>query len=171
MKKILFFALLIIITTAASSQPEVSRDAQNGSKVLKGFFAKKDLISDTAFNWFAENQKGFTPDQNAVQQLKTQRDSINIIVFGGTWCGDTKHILPHVFSLADAAGFSQDRITMIGVDRDKKSVYRLSEAFNVTMVPTLIIMKNGKEAGRIVEYGKYGMPDKEIGVILQNSGK
>jgi hypothetical protein len=33
-------------------------------------------------------------------------------------------------------------------------------------VPTIMIMKDGKELGRVVEYGKYGMFDKEMGDII-----
>jgi thiol-disulfide isomerase/thioredoxin len=172
MKRLLVLTALVLTSTMLFAQaPEVSRDAQNGSKVLKGFISKKDLLSDTAFSWFQENQKGFTPDQNSIQQLKVNKDSINIIAFGGTWCGDTKHILPQFYALTDAAGFPENRITLLGVDRSKKTIQNLSEAFGITNVPTFIIMKNGKELGRIVEYGRIGMPDKEIGQILASAGK
>lgn len=166
MKQLVFFALLLVTTASVFAQsPEVSHDA-SGNKVVKGFLTKKDLVTDTAFAWFAQNQQGYTPDQNALQALKANKDSINIIAFGGTWCGDTKFILPKFFRLADAAGFSQDRITVLGVDHDKKTIQHLSEVFNITNVPTLIVMKNGKEVGRVVEYGKSGMFDKELGEII-----
>ena len=73
---------------------------------------------------------------------------------------------PNFFALTDAAGVTQDRITMIGVDRSKKTIHHLTEAFNVNFVPTIIVMKEGKEVGRVVEYGRYGMFDKELGEIL-----
>jgi hypothetical protein len=53
------------------------------------------------------------------------------------------------------------------VDRNKKTVGRLSEALNVTLVPTILVFKNGKELGRVVEFGKYGMFDKELAEILR----
>ena len=36
----------------------------------------------------------------------------------------------------------------------------------MNLVPTIIVMKNGREIGRVVEYGKYGSFDKELGEIL-----
>ena len=167
MKKLIVTLCFAALGTTAFAQPEVT-DESNGTKVIKGFISKNDLASDTAFKWFAENQKGYTPDQNALTGLKANKDSINFVVFGGTWCGDTKTILPKFFSLTDAAGFSQDRITMIGVDRSKKTIQHLAEAFGVVNVPTIIVMKNGKEVGRVVEYGKYGLYDKELGEILSH---
>ena len=92
---------------------------------------------------------------------------MQLIVFGGTWCGDTKYILPKFFALTDAAAFSQDHITLIGVDRNKKTISHLAEALGVINVPTIIVMKDGKEIGRVVEYGKTGLWDKELGEIVR----
>jgi len=84
----------------------------------------------------------------------------------GTWCEDSQNIIPKFYSLLEAAAFSQDRVTLIGVDRQKKTYSHLAEALNITNVPTIIVMKSGKEMGRVVEFGKYGMFDKELGEIL-----
>ena len=165
MKHFLIIALAIFSAHIALAQTEVIRDA-NGTKIIKGFITKQELATDTAFTWFAQNQQGYIPDQNALQLLRTNRDSVNIIAFGGTWCGDTKNILPKFFVLTDAAGLSQDRITLLGVDRSKKTIQHLSEAFGITNVPTLIVMKNGKEVGRVVEYGHTGLFDKDLAEIL-----
>jgi len=165
MKQFLLIILVIFSAQIGFAQTQVTRDG-NGNKVLVGFISKQELATDTAFTWFAQNQQGYTPDQNALQLLRSNRDSVNIIAFGGTWCGDTKYILPRFFMLADAAGFSQDRVTVVGVDHDKKTIQHLSEAFGITNVPTLIVMKNGKEMGRVVEYGHTGLFDKDLAEIL-----
>ena len=168
MKKILFATILFFSATAVFAQPEVTTDA-NGTKVIKGFITKKDLATDAAFPWFAEGAKGYTPESSALAAFKGAKDSIHILAFGGTWCGDTKALLPKFYSLTDAAGLSEDRITLLGVDRSKKTINHLAEAFNVTRVPTFIVLKGGQEIGRVVEYGKTGMFDKELGEII--SGK
>ena len=165
MKKLAFTALAVFcLVTLFAQAPEVTND--NGEKILKGFISKQNLSAEPSFAWFAENQKGYTPYAAALQALKTNKDSLNFLVFGGTWCGDTKFILPKFFSLTDAAGVTQDKITLLGVDRSKKTIQHLAEAFNVINVPTIIVMKNGKEVGRVVEYGKYGVFDKELGEIV-----
>jgi len=165
MKQFLLIAVVIFSAQIVFAQTEISRDA-NGNKILKGFITKQELATDSSFTWFAQNQQGYTPDQNALQLLKANRDSVNILAFGGTWCGDTKYILPKFFVLADAAGLSQEHITLLGVDHDKKTIQHLSEAFGITNVPTIIVMKNGKEVGRVVEYGHTGLFDKDLADIL-----
>src|SRR3982751_5303882 len=162
MKKLLSIFTVALLAINVSAQDTQVTTESGGTKIIKGFFTKKDIATDSSFTWFAANQQGYIPEQNALQALKANKDSINIIAFGGTWCGDTKFILPKFFVLADAAGLSQDRITLVGVDRSKKTIQHLSEAFGIVNVPTIIVMKNGKEVGRVVEYGKYGMFDKEL---------
>jgi len=170
MKKVLFILSLFITQLAYTQSAEVTKDA-SGNKIIKGFMTKNDLASDTAFAWYAQNQKGYTPENGAVQAFKSAKDSIHILAFAGTWCSDTKNLLPKFFALTDAAAFSQDHITLLGVDRNKKTIHHLAEAFDVINVPTFIILKNGQEVGRVVEYGKYGMFDKELGEIINSSFK
>ena len=170
MKKIIILALAV--STAqyvfAQTSTEVSRDA-SGHKILKGFIDQKQLASDTAFAWYSQNLKSFTPNSEVVKNYASNKDSVNIIVFGGTWCGDTQSLLPKFYATAEAAGLPANHITLIGVDESKKSLFNLTEAFGVTNVPTFIVMKNGKEIGRVVEYGKTGLPEKEVGEIISKS--
>ena len=135
-------------------------------KSLKGIISRDVLLSDTSFRWYDQNKKGYTPNPDAVAGLKRNADSIQLLVFMGTWCEDSQNIIPKFYSLLDAAAYSADRVTLIGVDRKKKTFSHLAEAMNITNVPTIIVMKNGKEAGRVVEYGRYGLFDKELSEIV-----
>jgi len=167
MKRIVL-ALAFIIglnATALAQGYEVIREGNN--KILKGFIARDQLEKDSSYTWFALNLKGYTPYADAVAALNKYKDSVQLLVFMGTWCGDSHYIIPRFYSLSDAAGFSQDQITMIGVDRQKKTISHLTDALNIKNVPTIMVMKNGKEIGRVVEYGKIGMFDKELGEIIK----
>jgi thiol-disulfide isomerase/thioredoxin len=170
MKKILLVVIAIVSVQYSFAQTEISHEA-GGTKIIKGFIAKKELAADTAFSWYAQNSKGYTPAADAVQQYTANKDSVNLIIFAGTWCGDTKNLLPKFFTTTDAAGFPESRITLIGVDRSKKTLYNLTDAFGIINVPTFIVMKNGKEIGRVVEYGKIGAPDKEVAQIIAGAAK
>ncbi|MBK6828670.1 MAG: thioredoxin family protein [Chitinophagaceae bacterium] len=135
-------------------------------KTLKGILSRQLLTSDTSFRWYADAQKIYTPPPAAVQAFQLKKDSVQLLVFMGTWCEDSHFIIPRLFKLTDAAGFSDERITLIGVDRDKKTISHLCDALGVTNVPTIIVMKKGKEIGRVVEYGSSGSFDKELGELL-----
>lgn len=173
MKKQFFFAVLaaLILTTSCNAYSqqhfELSKD-HDGGKIFKGLITREDVQQDTSFKWYAQNTKGFTPDKKAVAALTQKKDSIQFITFMGTWCEDSHFIIPRYFLLLDAAGYSSSKVTLIGVDRNKKTLNNLSESFNIINVPTIIVMKNGKEVGRVVEYGKSGMFDRELGEIINS---
>lgn len=167
MRKLLIVTVLLFAaaTTMAQQPYEVLVERPN-EKSYKGTISKELLIADTSFKWYAQNQKGYTPNANALQGLQKLKDSVQLLVFMGTWCEDSQNIIPKFYSLIEKAGFSENRITLIGVDRNKKTYSHLTDALNITNVPTIIVYKNGKELGRVVEYGKYGIFDKELGEIL-----
>ena len=168
MKKFLpvFILALLSASVALSQNQYVTLVERPNEKSLKGIISREVLLNDTSFHWYAENLKGYTPNAGALEGLKKNKDSVQLLIFMGTWCEDSQNIIPKMFTLTDAAGYSQDRITLIGVDRQKKTFSHLSEALNITNVPTIIVLKNGKEMGRVVEFGKYGMFDVELKEIL-----
>lgn len=169
MKKLTLFAgffLLLNHLSVAQSQFQVLVERPN-EKTLKGLISREDLLADTSFHWYAENLKGYKPNQAALEGFKNHKDSIQLIAFMGTWCEDSHHVIPKFYSLLDLAEVSPDRVTLIGVDRNKKTLSHLSEALHVDKVPTIIVLKNGKELGRVIEFGKYGLFDMELGEILK----
>lgn len=158
--------LLLSIAGFSQTQYEVNPDPNHPEqKILKGIINKTLVKNDTAYKWYASNQKGYNPDTSIIGTL--QRDnSVKYIVFGGTWCGDTQSILPKFFMLQEKANIADDRITLFGTDRQKQTIGNIGAAMNITNVPTIIVMKNGKEIGRVVEYGKTGKWDKELADII-----
>lgn len=173
MKKFTLFVLVILLFSglvSAQDQFQVLVEKPN-EKTLKGIISREVLLKDTSFKWYAENLKSYSPNAAALEGLKKNKDSVQLLTFIGTWCEDSQFIIPKLYSLTDAAGFSQERITLIGVDRNKKTLSHLAEALNITNVPTIIVLKNGKEIGRVIEFGKYGLFDMELGEILKSLDK
>ena len=137
-------------------------------KTLKGLLSRAVIEKDTAFKWFTSNYALGSADANAVSAFQQNKAKFHMIIFGGTWCHDTQNLLPVFYRLADKSGYPDSSISLIGVDRNHQTLDNLSNAFNVTRVPTFIVMKDGKEVGRVVEYGKYGQIDKELGEIVDS---
>lgn len=169
MKKYTLALLLLSSVTLLHAQTYETTTETDGTKILKGFISREALQNDTAFNWYAPNAKAYSPEAGAQAGLKVHADSLQLVAFMGTWCGDSHFIIPKFFTLLDAAGFPGNHVTVIGVDRAKKTPGHLAEALQVINVPTLIVFKNGKELGRVVEYGKTGAWDKELGEIISKS--
>lgn len=165
---ILFCAALLPYISSAQVQYEIRRDTQEGNaKILKGIINKSIIQNDTAFNWYQPSETIYYPDSSVVSVFKHANDSIQFVIFGGTWCEDTQFILPKFFKLLEMANINDDRVTLFGVDRNKKTLGHIAEAFHIINVPTIIIMKNGEELGRVVEYGKTGKWDHELAMIVK----
>lgn len=167
MKRSVFIFLFTLATGFAFGQVQYEVIKENdGNKILKGVISRELIASDPDFKWYAQNLKPYPSDKDAAVKLAQRKDSVQLVVFLGTWCEDSHVVIPKLFSFLDAANFSNDRLTVIGVDRDKKTISHLTDAFNVINVPTVIVMKEGRELGRVVEYGRTGMVENEIAEIV-----
>jgi thiol-disulfide isomerase/thioredoxin len=79
------------------------------------------------------------------------RDDAEFIVFLGTWCSDSKKEVPRFLKVVDRCGVPAERVKLYGLDRSKKSPDGLAETYGITKVPTFIVLKHGREVGRITE--------------------
>ena len=168
--KFLFTTTLVLVSiiSFAQTQYEVLPDPNHkDSKILKGIITKDLIKNDTSFKWYAPSEKIYNKPDTAIVAALHRDSTIKFIVFGGTWCDDTRFILPKFFTLQLKAGIADNRITFFGVDRQKQTIGNIASAMNITNVPTIIAMKNGKEIGRVVEYGKTGKWDKELAEIVK----
>ncbi len=168
MRKSLLFSVLFVCLfyTSRSQAPYSVYSEKPNEKTYEGIISRQILLADTSFHWYAENEENCYPNPKTIKALKAQKDSVQLLVFMGTWCSDSHNVIPKFFVLTDSAGFSNDNITLVGVNRKKKTYSHLCEAMGIINVPTIIVMKNGKEAGRVVEYGKNGAYDYDLYEIL-----
>jgi hypothetical protein len=136
-------------------------------KIMKGLISEKILTKESSFTWMQTDLSSYAPDTILVQRIKEHQDSLHFIIFAGTWCEDSHYILPRLFKLIHTAKIPVEKVSLLGVDRNKKTLGFFTESFLIGRVPTIIIMLKGREAGRVIEYGKYGNIEKDISEILQ----
>lgn len=166
MKNILILLFTMSVLSASAQTPYTSTD-DNGTIILNGAITKYIFLNSNSFPWYAESIKNYTANTNLINELAAAKDKINLVIFGGTWCEDTHNILPKFFVMQEKAGFPDSKISFFAADRNKHVNGNISEAFAVTNVPAIIVMKNGKEVGRVVEYGTTGIWDKELSDIIK----
>jgi len=167
MKRLLFIIALICAVCTSKAQFYQTQPDRDSSKMLIGFINDTMLNSDSSFKWFAKAQKIYKPKEAVVRTLAANKDSINLMIFLGTWCEDSRFVIPRFYKIIDSAGFNKDKIPLIAVDRTKKDNHHITTALHVTNVPTIIVFKHGKELGRVVEYGETGRYDEEVAALLK----
>lgn len=171
MRGLVVLSIILIFLSAgvrAQQAPclyEVLADSAE-KKILKGFITKAHITGDADFAWYAQNRKFVKPAAANVETVSKKMQGIQLFFFIGTWCHDSQQILPRYFALLEAAGFPEEQMVIVACDRQKTAPGNIQRPLHVVNVPTLLVMKDGKEVGRIVEYGNTGLADKELAEIL-----
>lgn len=153
-------------TTKNANQPNYKEVPDSTTKVLRGIVNRQILANDTSFPWFKENTRFGEADISAVAALKKNGAKCSFVVLFGTWCHDSQNLVPKFYRLMDAGGIPESKITMVAVDRNKTTVQNLHKKYQLTAVPTFIVLVDGKEVGRVLEHGKTGYMEKELGEII-----
>lgn len=169
MKNICFVLVFLFAFSSItfSQTPYVSTVDNSKTVVLNGLISKYALQNNPAFSWYASNQNNYTPTTEILKAFEAAKNKYQFLIFGGTWCGDTQTILPKFFKIQEQSGIADKDISFFGVDHAKKTLGNMENTFKITNVPTVIVLKDGKEVGRVVEYGKTGKWDKEIADLLK----
>jgi len=144
-----------------------SQNKQDRNGNLIGYMQKSDLMSPDFKKWFEPNFNAYQPNEKVVKKIKKSLKNVTIKSFVGTWCHDSKRVIPRLYKILEAANFDFDRnAKMVGITRGKKTPDNLQEGYNIKHTPTIIFYKNGKEIGRFVEHARQTL-EKDILKILK----
>ena len=117
-----------------------------------GVFERKELSNNPHAEWFNQNYSDYNLDKETLDKLKPLFEDIEITVFMGTWCSDSRKEIPVFFKLIDKLRINENSIELIGMTLEKTTPDSLELDQNLINVPTFIFKKDGKEINRIVEF-------------------
>lgn len=150
-RNILLWILFIFLYGVAmlNAQNQIYTDSL-GKKYLVGTFTWEEWQKE--MNWKLDSS--FKIDESKIELLSKiiKVKNITFNIFGGSWCGDTHTELPKIIEIFSKAGVESKNFTLFGVDRKKFEPSYTFVEFQIEKVPTLIILSQGKEIGRIVEF-------------------
>jgi hypothetical protein len=153
--KILFILFALLLVSGAYSQKpginETVYDTAAKQQILIGVCDREGLASDIFGTYYRDEYERYAVDDSTASRLAGSWQEITITVVMATWCGDSREQVGRFFKILDRTGFPTDKITLISVDKKKKGGSVLLENLDIQKVPTFIVYRNGKEAGRIIE--------------------
>ncbi|NOG44059.1 MAG: thioredoxin [Calditrichaeota bacterium] len=123
---------------------------KNNTELLYGQINKEQLYFD--YPVWLEQENVYKPNEEELKNIQGYDKDINIYIFLGTWCGDSRRNVPKFFKAIK--GNSHFKTILWAVDRKKKLDNDLIEKYNIKRVPTFIFEKDGVELGRIIENPK-----------------
>lgn len=185
MKNLFFLILTILIIscncnkkeTVSESKKEVieevtinqtMKDTVDDENMLIGQISKKGFKQEPFSTWFDTEFSAYEINKTVTDSIKPLLENISLKVFMGTWCEDSQRETPRLYRVLEAIDFDKDKFEIIAVSRDKDTPNHLEEGQNIEYVPTIIVLKNEKELGRIVE-STIGTLEDDLLAIL--SGK
>lgn len=175
LRQVQFIAMMLLsscmmhVSLQAQTAYSITPDPEHpGGLIYKGQINKYTLLNEPSFVWYASSRDSYQPDAALIEAFENARNKdYSFILFGGTWCDDTQFILPRFFKILDRCGFPDESVSFFAVDRNKTTLSNISTAFQIKRVPVIIVMKEGKEKGRIVEYGTTGKWDLELMQLIK----
>ncbi|MEN3332367.1 MAG: hypothetical protein V7641_1732 [Blastocatellia bacterium] len=109
-----------------------------------------DKLWETVPVWRAE-MEAYTPDAKAVAALKAIDKDAQVTLIFGTWCGDSKYYVPRLIRALKEAANSHLQVKLVGIDNQFHEPVDTVQPRQLTNVPTIIVERDGREVGRIVE--------------------
>jgi thiol-disulfide isomerase/thioredoxin len=123
---------------------------------LLGKFDSKALQQAPFNEWFQPSHDAYLVKKNYLKDLQISTKTIQIKVFLGTWCGDSKREVPQFLKILESQNIKPAQVEWLALGDSDSDLYKQSpehqeQGMAVFRVPTFIILKDGKELGRIVE--------------------
>ncbi len=155
MKQLFYITFFIFIFQGNAQSKYEEIKSPNGSTFLLGEITTDNLTSMPYQSWFNTNFNGYSVDTKLVKLFETKLKDHEILLFLGTWCGDSKREVPRILKILEAADFPKEQVRIVALDRRKdnykKGLRGEEKGWDIKRVPTLILLKNGSEVNRIVE--------------------
>lgn len=141
-KNFLIVSISIFTTFSFISADRVDKSKNN----LLGDIQIQNLFTEYPLFKFRYDNYEVT-DQINLSDL----EDISVVIMFGTWCHDSKREVPRMLRILDSAGVGTEQLSLIGVDINKTEPKGREKLYNLRNTPTLILLRNGKEVGRIIE--------------------
>jgi len=164
-----FFLLVTATLTGQHINKEIK--IENQQPFLVGQIDVAGLSTNTYKSWYTRNHETYKVNTAVLKPLKDKLAEYKILVFMGTWCGDSKREVPRFIKILEAANFPMENLKIVALDH-RKGVYKKSPTgeewgLRIKRVPTFIFYKNGKETNRIIESPKATL-EEDIKAIITN---
>jgi hypothetical protein len=137
--------------STAQSAFDTSTDKENGALIFKGSITFDDLQKEPSFTWYKSGIITYKPDAATVDFLKNELPTYRIVVLMGTWCDDSQNLIPKLYKVLQETKYPLGQLSLYGVNRAKECNHNEHVLYGLKKVPTIILFKNDKEMGRIVE--------------------
>ncbi|WP_116770970.1 TlpA family protein disulfide reductase [Maribacter litoralis] len=143
----------------------------NQQPFLLGEITVDALSSNTYKTWFQANFNDYKTDEEKVNSIKNKINDFRIIIFMGTWCGDSKREVPRFIKILESIDYPKEHLKIVALDKRKENYKKSPQGeewgLNIRRVPSFIFYKNGREINRIIETPIRTLEDDILKIVSQ----
>lgn len=110
--------------------------------------------------------EGYQPNAGAVSAIKAADKDARITIALGTWCPDSRNYVPKLMKALRAAGNNHIKVNIIGIDNQFHDPIDTIQQLKLVNVPTVIVERDGREIGRIIETPATESFEEDLAAIL-----
>jgi thiol-disulfide isomerase/thioredoxin len=158
--KMLFLALLVILSVGCNS---IEQELPS-SEPFTGVISASQLI--TEYPQFRSVYEQYQPSLAEIAAVKSLSGKSLLVLFG-TWCHDSEREVPRLLKLLDLSGVELKSLSLHGVNYNKQEPTNLHQQYNLRYSPTIILLQDEVELGRIVEKPMASLGEDLAGFIAE----
>ncbi|APQ16695.1 thioredoxin family protein [Maribacter hydrothermalis] len=140
---------------------------------LVGEISILGLSSNSYNTWFQPNFESYKTNTGKLERIKEVLKTYQVLIFMGTWCGDSKREVPRFIRILKSIDFPMENLKIVALDKSKNSYKKSPQGeewgLNIRRVPTFIFYKNGREINRIIESPITTLEDDIVKIILHEN--
>lgn len=169
-----FKCLLIVLLFTGTNQNTIAQTSSEKPLIIMGACNRDSLQKAPFSSWFKPGFDQYNPDKKITDLLRNEKtENIQIRVFFGSWCGDSKREVPRFLKLLQSISFPEKKLELIGVG-GSDSLYKQSPGHDeagmgIFRVPVFIIYRDGKEINRINEFPVVSLERDLLEIILNKN--
>lgn len=124
----------------------------HGIKVVVGPLTWEEWQKDAG--WKSYSADDYIPLDNLLDRFSELANSkdVSFLLFSASWCPDSKSEMPKIYKLFKSAGIPFEKIQLFGLDLKKEEPSGIAQDHQIERVPTLLVLKDLEEIGRVVEF-------------------
>lgn len=145
--------------------------AQNGAKQVTGKIEMKQLMSDSAFKWFYTGVNRYKANETMVNYIKSNKDKIQLVALVNTADANSQELASHLYKVAILSSVPEESIHLYGCDNGGRSGDNVADGYKVKKVPSILLMRDGKEEGRISGAPKETLEADLAQIIMKMNAK
>jgi len=145
--------VIAVISVAIASLPLTAAPAEanphsNVQSETHGSISSEALLAH--YPGFAAEYASYQPSAGALAQMQ-QLQGLQLLVLFGSWCHDSEREVPRLLKLIQQSGVALNTLQLETVNQQKHHPQQLHSQHNLRYTPTIIVLDNGRELGRIIE--------------------